>query len=318
LAKSKDTVVEGDKGKTKEKSAFVRFFIKFWDKNNKSIMSIIYTLAAVGLFLGIWQILCVKNILKEPQIFAPSIIFERIWLMITTGEIFFYSLASLSRMTISFTIAALLGVGLGLLMGWSEKIYDFFDPLLTFFMPIPGIAWAPLVFIWVGFEPIFSRWGIIDSSGWWWNYGLANPILIIIGIIAGVFPIIQNISIATQATDKKLIWAAKTMGASNTELFRKVLLPNSLPYLFTGFKLGLARCWRTIIATEFMSAAATGLGFYIFYSQSLQTSKTIVDIYAGIFTIAFIFYVIELLIKLIEKQTIEKWGMVRSEGGTIA
>ncbi|MHA1221112.1 MAG: hypothetical protein ACTSQB_05210, partial [Candidatus Heimdallarchaeota archaeon] len=71
MAKSKDTVVEGDKGKTKEKSAFVRFFIKFCDKNNKSIMSIIYTLAAVGLFLGIWQILCVKNILKEPQIFAP-------------------------------------------------------------------------------------------------------------------------------------------------------------------------------------------------------------------------------------------------------
>ena len=105
--------------------------------------------------------------------------------------------------------------------------------------------------------------------------------------------------------------------ADNKTIFFKVLIPNSYPFLFTGLKLSLARSWRTIVATEFMSAAASGLGFLIFFSQALETSYTRVSIYAGIFVLAIVFYVIELGIKLIEKQNIEKWGMVRKEGGTI-
>ncbi|MBD3189622.1 MAG: ABC transporter permease subunit [Candidatus Heimdallarchaeota archaeon] len=281
------------------------------------IVSFIYVILSVSLFLLIWEILCLTNVLKEPQIFAPHKIFIRIWNLITTGEIFIYTFASFTRLLISFSLAAVIGIIFGLLMGWKDIIYDFFDPVITFFMPIPGIAWAPLIFLWVGFEPILSRWGLINQNNWWWDFSLANPILITIGFIAGVFPVIQNMSIAIKTIDKKLIWATQTMGADSKTIFLKVLIPNSYPYLFTGLKLGLARCWRTIIATEFMSAAAQGLGFFIFYSQSLETSKTLIDIYAGIFVLAVVFYLIEQLIKLIEKQTIVKWGMVQLEGEII-
>jgi ABC-type nitrate/sulfonate/bicarbonate transport system permease component len=300
-----------------EKSSFKSRLANFWDKHDKDILSVIYTLVSVTIFLGIWEILSQTNVLPRPQIFAPSEIFVRLWALTKTGEIFIHILASMFRLLISFLIAAVCGILIGLLMGWKKIILDFLDPVITFFMPIPGIAWAPLFFLWVGFEPIFSRWGIIDQTSWWWSFGLANPILIIIGAIAGVFPIIQNISIAIQATDKKLVWAAQTMGADKRTVFYKVLIPSSFPHLFTGLKLGLARCWRTIIATEFMSAAAQGLGFFIFFSRSLATTRTLVNIYAGIFVLSVVFYLIELGIKGIEKQTIEKWGMVRKEGGTL-
>lgn len=289
----------------------------FWDQRKSVFMNVFYTLLSVIIFLSLWELLYYLGVLEGPQIFSPIEIFRRIWKLTLTGEIFLHIFTSFLRLVISFTLAAIFGVLLGLIMGWKEIFFDFLNPIVAFFMPIPGIAWAPLIFIWVGFEPIFSRWEWINNTSWWWKVGLANPILIVIGVIAGIFPIIQNISMAIQATDKKLIWAAQTMGADKKTIFRKVLIPSSFPYLFTGLKLGLARCWRTIIATEFMSAAALGLGYFIFYSQSLETSSTLINIYAGIFTMAIVYYLIELIIKTLERQTIEKWGMVRKEGETL-
>ncbi|MGC9780909.1 MAG: ABC transporter permease subunit [Candidatus Heimdallarchaeota archaeon] len=313
---------DSDTSKSKRKESFWIRLDTFWRNLNKDIKSVIYTILSIVIFLSVWEILCVTNILREPQIFRPTDIFAELWVLLTTnsaafGNLGLHLLASFTRMLIAFLIAVILGLGIGLLMGWSKRVYEFLDPVVTFLMPIPGIAWAPLILVWIGFEPLFSRWGWVTSSGWWWDYGLGNPVLIIIGIIAGIFPIIQNISMAKRATDKKLIWAARTMGATEQMVFRKVLFPNSLPYLFTGLKLGLARCWRTIIATEFLSAAVVGLGWFIIgLSKTLETRETKLYVYAGIFVLSIVFYLIELGIKQIERQTIEKWGMVRkTEGG---
>ena len=292
-------------------------FLKFWDKRNQIIYSVFYTIISITIFLGIWQLLSFYEVLVEPQIFSPSIIFTRIWFNLKTGSFYTNILASLLRLTISFSIAVVIGTLIGLAMGWSEKVYDFLDPLITFFMPIPGIAWAPLLVVWMGLESLITKWGLVEFNSWWGKFTQGNPVLIVIGIIAAVFPIIQNVSIATQATDKQLIWAAKTMGADSKTIFRKVLIPNSLPYLFTGLKLGLARCWRTIIATELLAVAANGLGFFIFENKDFKTPDVVKDIYAGIFVLAIIYYIIELGIKLIEKQTIEKWGMIRKAGGSL-
>lgn len=324
----KDTIYDEKKldidstiNESKDKTSFWSRLELFWANLNEDIKSVIYTVSSILIFLTIWEILCITGALKEPQIFRPTDIFEQLWILLTTnskafGNLGLHLLASLTRMLLAFLIATILGLSIGLLMGWSKRVYEFLDPIITFLMPIPGIAWAPLILVWIGFEPLFSRWGWISSSGWWWDYGLGNPVLIIIGVIAGIFPIIQNISIATRATDKKLIWAARTMGATEQMVFRKVLFPNSLPFLFTGLKLGLARCWRTIIATEFLSAAAVGLGWFVIgLSKTLETRETKLYVYAGIFVLSIVFYLIELGIKQIERQTIEKWGMVRKSSG---
>lgn len=305
-----------DEPEVKEKTKTNRI-ASFFDHQRNDLMNIVYTILAVAIFLSIWEILSYFNVLKEPQFFSPSTIFAQMWVLTKTGEIFIHIFTSLTRLFMSFLLAAIFGVLIGLLMGWSKIANEIIDPIVTFLMPIPGIAWAPLIFVWIGIEPFFSRWGWVDSTSWWWNFGLGNPVLIIIGFIAGIFPILQNINMATKATDKKLIWAAQTMGADQRKIFTKVLIPNSLPYLFTGFKLGLARCWRTIIATEFLSAAIEGLGYFIFFNRTLETRLTRINIYVGIFILAIVFYLIELGIKLIEKRTIEKWGMIRKAGGSL-
>jgi len=96
------------------------------------------------------------------------------------------------------------------------------------------------------------------------------------------------------------------MGSTKRTIFLKVLLPNSFPYLFTGFKLGLARAWRTIIAVELLSGLTWGIGVMIFTAREyLQPSK----IYGGIIVLAVLYFIIELMIRFIERETVEKWGM---------
>jgi len=156
-------------------------------------------------------------------------------------------------------------------------------------MPIPGIAWAPIFMIWLGF---------------------GDPTIITVGALAAFFPIVYNTAAGVRSVKKEMIWAAQSMGADEKTIFFKVLLPSSAAFIFTGFKLGLARGWRTIIAVEMIAASLWGLGFMIFDARDyLQPSI----IYGGIIVLAALYFFIESLIKLIEQKTIEKWGMVRPE-----
>jgi NitT/TauT family transport system permease protein len=102
------------------------------------------------------------------------------------------------------------------------------------------------------------------------------------------------------------------MGANKKTIFFKVCLPGAASYVFVGFKLGLARGWRTLIAVEMIAASLWGLGFMIFDARDyLQPSI----IYGGIFTLAITYFLIEnVLIKWVERHTVEKWGIVSTEG----
>ncbi|MHA1354714.1 MAG: ABC transporter permease [Candidatus Heimdallarchaeota archaeon] len=313
------TVIEGSLEKQQSSSKWKYFWNKirnFIINNKKKFLQILYTIIAVVIFLGGWEILCATNVLQEPKFFAPSRIFVEIGVLFKAGTIFSYILASLFRLLFTFILAAVFGTIIGLLMGSNKFANDFIQPIVTFFMPVPGIAWAPLFFVWIGFKSFFERWGWVEQGSWLRDFLRGNPILIPIGFIAAIFPIIHNVYVATQSVDQKLVWAAKTMGAGSGYIFRKVYLFNSMPFLFTGFKLGLARGWRTIIATEFLATAAMGLGYFIFDSAQQQTNLARLDIYAGLFVMAVVYYLIETTIGLAEKSTIEKWGMVRS-GGSI-
>ncbi|NHJ03066.1 MAG: ABC transporter permease [Candidatus Heimdallarchaeota archaeon] len=273
----------------------------------KNLKQILTAITPILLFLLAWEALSYVHVL-DPALFSrPSKILSTIYTMafvdmvkididlplvtIITGDSLYVGtlildiISSINRLVVSFVLASIVGILIGLIMGTNPFIFRFLNVILTTFLPIPGIAWAPIFLVWLGFG---------DST------------LIAVGFIAALFPIIQNVSISTTSVDKKMVWASKSMGANDLSLFLHVLLPNSFPFLFTGFKLGLARAWRTIIAVELISSASAGLGVMIFTAREfLQPYK----IYGGIFVLAILYFMIELLLRLLEKQTIEKWGM---------
>jgi ABC-type nitrate/sulfonate/bicarbonate transport system permease component len=263
-------------------------------KVKRAVLPILFFLSPVILLLVGWEIVAWLEIINPALISRPSEIFRLLYELATPTprflghSIFLDIYISLYRLSCAFIIATVSGIGLGMLIGRNKYVYRFFDPLITVAMPVPGIAWAPIFMLWLGF---------------------GDPTIITVGALAAFFPIVYNTAAGVRSVDEKLIWSARSMGADEKTIFLKVFLPWSAAYILTGFKLALARGWRTIIAVEMIAASLLGLGFMIFDARDWLRPSII---YVGIIVLAITYFLIENVIKWIERRTIEKWGMVRS------
>lgn len=146
---------------------------------------------------------------------------------------------SIMRVLAGLFLGILLGVPLGLFMGLSRFAKGFFDPLIELYRPVPPLAWAPL---------ILTIFGINDDGKIFLLFMVAFAIMVI--------------SARTGATGTQLskIHAAHSLGATNRQIIRKVILPNSLPEILTGIRIAIGVCWGTLVAAE-MLAGTTGIGF---------------------------------------------------------
>ena len=146
---------------------------------------------------------------------------------------------SLLRVLAGLFFGIVLGVPLGLFMGLSRFSKGFFDPLIELYRPVPPLAWAPL---------ILTIFGINDDGKIFLLFMVAFAIMVI--------------SARTGATGTHLskIHAAHSLGATNRQILRKVILPNSLPEILTGVRIAIGVCWGTLVAAE-MLAGTTGIGF---------------------------------------------------------
>ena len=252
----------------------------------KKIQDYLLPLIPIISFFILWELFANLDIINSALFAKPSLIFSRMYELLP--ELINHLLSTLYRLVISFIIALFLGTFLGMAMGYKKAIYRFFNPLITSIMTIPGIAMAPIFIVWLGF---------------------GDPTIITIGIIVAFFPIVYNAAMGARSVDKQMINAAKTMGAKRKHIILKILIPHSAAYLIIGLKLGLSRCWRTIIAVEFIAATSYGLGFMIWDSfEYLNVSV----VYGGIIVLAVIFFTLEkTIIKELENRTIERWGVMQ-------
>jgi NitT/TauT family transport system permease protein/taurine transport system permease protein/sulfonate transport system permease protein len=115
------------------------------------------------------------------------------------------------------------------------------EPFVRLFSPIPGVAWVPLAILW---------------------FGLGDAAAIFIIAIGSVFPVLLGTAQGTRAVDRRLLDAARVLGARAPALLRRVVLPSLVPYLVTGFRLGLGFAWRVVIAAE-MVGVPRGIGYML-------------------------------------------------------
>ncbi len=146
---------------------------------------------------------------------------------------------SMYRVFIGFAIAAVLGVVLGTLIGWFRLCAYLLDPIVQVLRPIPITSWVP-------FAVIF--FGIRDASAFF---------LIALGAF---FPIVVNTADGVSRTPKMLVRAALMLGIRPHMMLLRVVIPSSLPYIFTGLRLGIGLAWVLVIVAE-MLAVKSGLGF---------------------------------------------------------
>ena len=138
-------------------------------------------------------------------------------------------------MLLGFAAATLVGVPLGLAMGWSRACEAFVNPTFLLLRPIPPLAWIPLAIVWLGL-------------------GDAAKVLVI--WFAAFVPAVINSYAGVRSIEPYLIEAARTLGVSRGMLVREVLIPGAMPMIFTGLRLSLQACWTTLVAAELIGAIA--------------------------------------------------------------
>jgi taurine transport system permease protein len=168
---------------------------------------------------------------------------------------------SLFRVLTAFAIATAIGVPLGLAMGSNRWVRGIFSPPIQLYWPVPPLAYLPLVIIW---------------------FGIGETAKIILLSLAMFAPIVISAQSGVRSVSQGRIQAAQSLGASKAQIFRHVVLPNALPEILTGLRLGIGSGWSTLVAAELV-AATKGLGF-----MTLSAAQFLVTdvVFVGILTIA--------------------------------
>lgn len=239
----------------------------------------------------IWQLLYMMKV--WPELLFPSIssIGNSFFTSFTENnftDAIFYSLSLLLR---GLALGIVLALVLSSLSIISESVYAIYNMLVSVFDLIPGVALFPIAILW---------------------FGTGESTIIFIVVHSVIWPMSRSIIDGFNSIPKIYIEAGENIGLSGFNLVRKIYLPAAFPRILSGLKVGWARAWRGLMSAEMVFGATgsgAGIGFYIQYRRSFMDSA---GLYAALIVIILIGIVVEYgFFRIIENNTIKKWGMVR-------
>jgi ABC-type nitrate/sulfonate/bicarbonate transport system permease component len=183
--------------------------------------------------------------------------------LMATVEFSKHLLASSYRWAVGFAISLILSIPIGIYMARSKRVYNFLDPILTLTYPVPKAAMIPILMLWMGAGDLSK--------------------VTVIGI--GCFiPLVISAYHGAQGVETSLIWSARAMGMEERAILFRIILPASLPTIFSGIRMALAISLIVVLGSE-MIARQSGLGYYLFNSLEMglyQTTYSVLIIISGI------------------------------------
>jgi len=196
---------------------------------------------AVVLFFVAWQAIFLFVPFNPLFVSKPTLIAAGFVDLVQSGELFDDLAVSAVPFFLGLGAAVLIGVPLGIVMGWRVRVGYALDPLMTIFYASPLVALAPLLVIFFG-------------------VGLTGKTIIVFSL--SVFPFIFNACAGVRAVDRRLIDVVRSLGGGEWDLYRKVLLPSVLPFVVAGARIAIGRALIGVLVGEFF-AASEGIGFAI-------------------------------------------------------
>lgn len=251
-----------------------------WQRTRTVLADWLGVIGVVAFFAG-WELSTRLEVIN-PFYFPPiSKILAKGYELFANGSIWEHMWFSLTNFLIGFAVSVLLGVVIGVPMGWYRAVHKTFDPLLSGIYATPLIALLPLIIM---------------------MFGLGSVSKIIMTILAAVFPILINTMVGIANTDNRLITMSRAFGARDSQIFMKVSLPGSLPYIVAGMRVALGRALVYIVVAE-QYGAATGLG----YLSSVAAQRfQMAAMFVPIIIIAGLGAGLNELLKSIERR-LDKW-----------
>jgi len=184
-------------------------------------------------------------------------------------------LYSLMRVVPAYIAGSVFGIVLGILMGWFRPVNSIFRPIYELIRPIPPIAWIPISIVW---------FGIGEGSKWFLIF------------LAAFVPVTLNSISGARSVDPLLIKCGEMLGASKKHIFTTIVLPFSVPYIFSGLQVGLAGSWATVVAAE-MIRSTEGVGWIIISSMD---TNDVTQSLVGIMGIGFVGYLLATIMRKVE------------------
>jgi ABC-type nitrate/sulfonate/bicarbonate transport system permease component len=243
-------------------SAIGRAPLAAWQVSGKILRGII----GIAVFLTAWEVLASVGLINAVLLPSPTRLFWAAGDLLRSGTLFRHVSASVERVLVGFAMAALVGLTLGVILGWFRTLSDFVKPLVEALRPIPPIAWTPLAILW---------------------FGVGNAPSYFLVFVGAVFPVFVSTYSAVRNIERTQINAALCLGATPAMLIWDVLIPGALPVIFPGLRIALGVGWMCVVAAELI-AAQSGLGYMIQQSRLLLQTQFVVTgmIVIGIIGIA--------------------------------
>ncbi|MBF2057307.1 MAG: nitrate ABC transporter permease [Cyanobacterium sp. T60_A2020_053] len=235
----------------------------------KSPQKIIAPIVALFILLVIWQILASPESMALP---TPIEVIQDTWdpyiidPFFDNGGVdkgFFWQIsASLRRVAIGFSLSAVVGIALGILIGSNKLFFSALDPIFQVLRTIPPLAWLPISLA---------------------AMRQADPSAIFVIFITAIWPIIINTTVGVQQIPQDYRNVSRVLHLSKATFFFNILIPSTLPYIFTGLKIGIGLSWLAIVAAE-MLVGGVGIGFFIWdaYNSGFMSEIIIALIYVGV------------------------------------
>jgi NitT/TauT family transport system permease protein len=207
--------------------------------------TILIVAASLATLIYVWWILAI--LINTPAVPTPDLVWAAFLDLFRNGDVqtglsmWDHMAASLKRFMGGFLIAFAIAVPLGLLIGYSKFMDEFTKPIIEVLKPIAPIAWAPVL--------IFAT-----------TLTLGPILVVFVGIF---FPLLYNTIFGVKKIDQSLVDASKTLGAKNGQIFYKVMLPCTVPYIMNGIRIGFGIGWMCIVAAEMIAPLGGGMGYFI-------------------------------------------------------
>jgi NitT/TauT family transport system permease protein len=243
-------------------------------------------LGGVLILLSVWQAVSWAGFFPPGLLSSPLMVMAAIRELWVGGVLLGHIADSFYRFFIGYTVAVVIGIPFGLLLGWSRRLEAVVEPLLQILRPISPIAWVPLAILW---------------------FGIGNLPTIFIIFLAAFFPVTLSAIGAVKSMDPLLLRVAQNFGATPGQILAKVVAPATFPYLAAGMHMALAAAWIFLVAGE-MVGVRSGLGFLIIDGRNQVRYDLVM---AAMVIIGGLGLVIDRLMRAVELRIMGRFGARR-------
>lgn len=239
----------------------------FWEKRRGDILP---PLIGILAFLTIWQLFSWSGLTRLPgplslwtdQRTRELLLYPFYDLGGLNKGLFWQTLASLGRVAQGYTLAAIVGISMGVLVGTNKILHKSLDPIFQFLRMVAPLAWVPIALVAL-------------------QQNQAAAIFVI--FITSVWPILINTTEGVRQIPEDFNNVARVLRLSRKDYYLKILFPSALPYIFTGLRIAIGLAWLAIIAAEIVMSGIVGIGFFIWdaYQQNYVSEIILAVIYIG-------------------------------------